>query len=138
MVFFSRRFDYKFHQNQIVKLHCIKIKFQLIYVQRYVATKRSQKKSKSLQWDTSKEKIARKRYVRKNKLSRINFQCQESGLFIPETYPSLGAIPDDVISCNYYGEEILEIKSPQTSRAKLISQYLVQPESCLTQTIVIK
>ena len=59
-----------------------------------------------------KRRLHEKDMLEKNKLSRINFQCQESGLFIPETYPSLGAIPDDVISCNYYGEEILEIKSP--------------------------
>ena len=40
------------------------------------------KKSKSLERGTSKEKIARKRYDKKHKSSHINFQCQESGLFV--------------------------------------------------------
>ena len=78
------------------------------------------------------EKVARKRYVRKNKSPYINFQCQESGLFISQAYPYLGASPDGVISCNCCGEEILEIKCPWTSRERLISEYITQPESCLT------
>ena len=77
----------------------------------------------------SKEKIARKRYVTKNKSSRINFQCQESGLFISQAYPYLRASPDGVISCNCCGEGILEIKCPWTSRERLISEYMTQPES---------
>ena len=58
------------------------------------------KKNKSLEWDTSKEKVAQKRYIRKNKSSHIYFQCHESGLFISQAYPYLGASPDGVISCN--------------------------------------
>ena len=81
----------------------------------------------------SKEKIARKRYVTKNKSSRINFQCQESGLFISQAYPYLRASPDGVISCNCCGEGILEIKCPWTSRQRLISEYsITKPEPCLT------
>ena len=90
------------------------------------------KKSKSLEWGTSKEKIARKRYVRKNKSSHINFQCQECGLFISQAYPYLGTSPDGFISCNCCGEGILEIKCPWTSRGKLISEYVTQSESCIT------
>ena len=86
------------------------------------------KKSKSLEWDTSKEKIVRKRYVRKNKSSHI--QCQEPGLFISQAY--LGASLDGVISCNCCGEGILERKCPWTGRERLISEYITQPESCLT------
>ena len=83
---------------------------------------RSQKKSKSLESGTSKKKIARKKYVRKSKLSQMNFQCQESGLFISQEYPYFEASPDCVISCNCYGEGILEIKCPWASRERLISE----------------
>ena len=37
------------HEVLLLKLHCIKIKLQSIYVQRYVVTQRIQKKSKSLE-----------------------------------------------------------------------------------------
>ena len=90
------------------------------------------KKIKSLEWGTSKEKIARKRYVRKNKSSHINFQCQDPELFVSQAYPYLGARPDGVISCNCCGEGMLEIKCPWSSRERLISEYITQPESCLT------
>ena len=79
-------------------------------------------KSKSLEWGTSKEEIARKIYVRKNKLPHINFHCQESALFISQFYPYLGTSPDGVISCNCCDQEILEIKCPWTSRERLISE----------------
>ena len=87
-------------------------------------------KSKSLEWGTSKEKIARKRHVKKNKLSHINFQCQESGLFISQACPYLGASLDGAISCNCCGEGILEIKCSWNSRERLISEYITQPGSC--------
>ena len=45
------------------------------------------KKSKSLEWATSKKKIALKIYIRKNKLPHVNFHCQESGLYMSEVYP---------------------------------------------------
>ena len=70
------------------------------------------KKSKFLEWGTSKEKIARKRYLRKYKSSHVNFQWQESGLFISQAYTYLGATPDGVISCNCCGEGVLERKCP--------------------------
>ena len=72
--------------------------------------------SKSFEWGTSKENNARKRYVGKNKLSHINFQCQDSGLFISQAFPYLGATPDSVISCNCCGEGNLETKFPWTNR----------------------
>ena len=53
--------------------------------------KKKSEKSKSLEWGPSKEKIERKRYVRKIKSTHINFQCQESGLFISQVYRHLGA-----------------------------------------------
>ena len=56
-----------------------------------------------------------KRYVRKNKSSHINFQCQKSGLFMSQAYPYLGASPDVVISCKCCGEEMFEIKCPWNS-----------------------
>ena len=90
------------------------------------------KKGKFWEWGTSKENIARKRYITKNKLSHIHFQCQESGLFIFPVYPYLGASPDGFISCNCCDEGILEIKCPWTSQERLISEYITQPESCLT------
>ena len=90
------------------------------------------KKSKSLEWGTSKEKTARKRYVKKNKSSHIKFQCHEPGLFISQACPYLGASSDGVISCNCCGEEILDIKCPWTSRERLLSEYITQPGSCLT------
>ena len=64
--------------------------------------------------------------LRKNKSSNINFQFQEPGLFISQTYPNLGASPDGVISCNCCGERILEIKCPWTSRERLISEYITK------------
>ena len=78
------------------------------------------------------EKITRKSYVRKNKLSHINFLCQESGLFISQAYLYLGASPDGVISCNCCGKGILEIKCPWISQERLIGECITQPESCLT------
>ena len=72
--------------------------------------------SKSFKWGTSKENNARKRYVGKNKLSHINFQCQDSGLFLPQAFQYLGASPDSVISCNCCGEGNLEIKFLWTNR----------------------
>ena len=110
------------HKNKASINLCVKI----------CGYQKKSKKSKSLEWGTSKEKIARKRYVRKNKSSHINFQCQESGLFISQAYPYSGASTDGVISCNCCGEGILEIKCHWTSRERLISEYIKQPESCLT------
>ena len=75
------------------------------------------KKCKSLEWGKSKEKIARKRYVRKNKSSWINFQCQEPGLFVSQAYPYLGTSLDGVISSNCCGEGILEINAPGLVKA---------------------
>ena len=76
--------------------------------------------------------IARRRYVTKNKLSHIHFQCQESGLFIFLVYLYLGASPDGFISCNCCDEGILKIKCSWTSQERLISENITQPESCLT------
>ena len=87
------------------------------------------KKEKIFRMGTSKEKIARKRYVGKIKSSYINFQCQESGLFGSQAYPYLRASPDGVITCNCCGEGILEIKCPWTSRERIISEYITQPAS---------
>ena len=70
--------------------------------------------------------------IRKNKSSHRNFRCQEYGIFISQTYPYLGASSDGVISCKCFGKEILEISCPWTSREKLISEYVTQPETCLT------
>ena len=66
------------------------------------------------------------------KINHINFQWQESGLFISQTYPYIGTSPDGVISGNCCGKGILEIKCPWTSREKLISESVTQPVSCLT------
>ena len=52
-------------------------------------------------------------------------------IYIP-AYPYLEANPDGVISCNCCGEWILEIKCSWTSQEKLISEYVTQPERCLT------
>lgn len=51
---------------------------------------------------------------------------------ISQAYPNLGVSHDGDISCNCCGEWILKIKCPWTSREKLISEYLTQPEPCLT------
>ena len=75
-------------------------------------------------WGTLKEKIAQKTYVRKNRSPHVNLQCQESGLFISRPCLLLGAGPDGVFSCNCYGEGILEIECPWTSRENLISEYI--------------
>ena len=58
--------------------------------------------------------------------------CQEPGLFLSQAYTYLGDSPDGVIRCNCCGEGILEIKCPWTSREKLNSGYITQPEPCLT------
>ena len=68
----------------------------------------------------------------KNKSSHITFQWQESRLFISQAYPYLGASPDGVITCNCCGEGILEIRLSLTKGDKLISEYITQPEFCLT------
>ena len=70
--------------------------------------------------------------VTKNKPSHVNFHSQESGSFISQTYPYLGASPDGVIGCNCRGEGILEIKYPWTNPERLLSEYITQPEPCLT------
>ena len=49
-----------------------------------------------------------------------------------QVYPYLGASPDGAVSCNCCDEELLEIKYPWTSLEKLTSEYIAQPESCLT------
>ena len=94
------------HENKASTNLCTKIS-------RY---QRKSKRSKSLKRGTSKESISRKRYVSKNKLSHINFECQQSGLFTSQAYPYLGAITDNVISCNCSGEETLDIKCPGLSK----------------------
>ena len=68
--------------------------------------------------------------IRKNRSSHRNIRCQESDT--SQTYPYLGASSDGVISCKCFGKEILEISWPWTSREKLISEYVTQPETCLT------
>ena len=79
MIFFLESVIYLSVAHEfLTKLHCKtpllqNSKLQSVYVQRYGVTKKSQNISKSLDWVTSKEKIARKRYVRKNKFSHINF-----------------------------------------------------------------
>ena len=86
--------------------------------------------TKSLKQGTSKEKIGRKRYVTKSKLLKINFQCQEFGLFICQAYPYLGHSPDGVISCNCCGKGFLETKCPWNSREKLVSECVTQTKFC--------
>ena len=61
-----------------------------------------------MEWGTSKEKIVQKRYVGKKKLTHINFQSQESELFISKIYPYLGASPYGVIKHNFCSKGILE------------------------------
>ena len=85
---------------------------------------------------TSKGKIVRKRYLSKNKSTQVNFQYQESELFIFQTYPYLGASPDSVISCHCYGEEILNIKCLWTSRERLISEYRTQAGPCIAELMM--
>ena len=73
-------------------------------------------------------------YVRKNKLSHLNFQYQELGLLISKAYPNLGVSHDGDTSCDCC-EGILKIKCPWTSREKLMGEYETQPESCSITTI---
>ena len=87
--------------------------------------------SKSLNWGRSKEPVARKRYVNKNKIKHVDFHCEESGLSISLSHPYLGASPDGLVTCKCCGSGILEIKCPWVARDKLINEYVLQPESCL-------
>ena len=70
---------------------------------------------KSLEWGKSKEKIARKRYLRIDKFSHLNFKFQKSGLFMSHAYRYLES------SWNCCDEGILHVKCPWTSRENLIS-----------------
>jgi len=45
-----------------------------------------------------------------------NFQVDECGLFVSPMYPTLGASPDGIISCDCCGIGTLEIKCPYCSR----------------------
>ena len=46
----------------------------------------------------------------------VNFQISECGLFVNPSYPTLGASPDGIISCDCCGIGTLEIKCPYCSR----------------------
>ena len=45
-----------------------------------------------------------------------NFEITDSGFFINPQYPTLGASPDGIISCDCHGIRTLEIKCPYCSR----------------------
>ena len=77
--------------------------------------------SAAIEWGKQKEATARKDYVAKISVNHKDIKCEESGLFLNETYPQFGASPDELISCECCGDGCLEIKCP----------YLCKDSSCI-------
>ena len=88
--------------------------------------------SAALSWGKTNEATARKRYMQKTRSVHKHFSCTESGLYISETFPVLGASPAWIVNCACHdGFGLLECKCPWSGRDKLINEYVLTPSSCL-------
>jgi len=67
-------------------------------------------------WGCEHEDDARLKYSMCVSPEHSNFEISDCGLFINPHYPTLGASPDGIISCDCHGIGTLEIKCPYCSR----------------------
>ena len=88
-------------------------------------------KSKSVQWGTQTEPVARNTFNKTMKKKHKNFNCTESGLVISVNYPYIPASPDGVCKCDCCPITLFECKCPWTHRGKPVSEYIQEKGSCL-------
>ena len=86
-------------------------------------------KSKSVQWGTQTEPVARKTFNKTMKKTHKNFSCTESGLG-----PHIAASPDGDCKCDCCSDTLFECKCPWTHRGKSVSEYAQEKGSCLVMS----
>ena len=73
----------------------------------------------ALSWGKTNEATARRRHRQKTRSMHKHFSCTESGLYIYETFPVLGASPDGITNCGCHdGFGSFECKCPWSARYK--------------------
>ena len=63
-----------------------------------------------------------------------NFCIEETGLFIQDNFPVFGASPDGIVTCDFCGSGVLEIKCPYCLRSSSLAGY-TGTKSCLEETV---
>ena len=88
----------------------------------------------AIRWGIDHEEVARKAYLELANENHANLQCSASGLHVNPKFPHLGASPlespDGLISCDCYGDGLIEIKCPYKHRDKHPHE-VQDPQFCL-------
>ena len=80
-------------------------------------------KNRYTQFGTNTELFAREYYKNTQKLHRKNLIVKECSFLIKQTYPHLGVSSEDIVSCTYHNDRVIEIKCPHNHQNE-VKQWL--------------
>ena len=80
----------------------------------------------AVKYGVENQPIARDWYANQMRLIHQDFTCRESGFYIYQSKPFLGASPDGIVSCSCCGRGILEIKWSFKNKEKPSTQIYTQ------------
>ena len=93
----------------------------------------------AVKYGVENEPIARDWYANQMRLVHQDFNCRESGFYIYQPKPFLGASPDGIVSCSCCGRGILEIKWSFKNKEKAIQNAADEdPTFCLDSALSLK
>ena len=78
--------------------------------------------TEAIKWGLNHEKGASQCLIRKlEEDEHENVRVENSGIFVSEDYPFIGATPDSIISCDCCGKQLVEVKCPFTKKDELLN-----------------
>ena len=78
--------------------------------------------TEATKWGLNHEKDAIQCLIRKlEEDEHENVRVENSGIFVSEDYPFIGATPDSIISCDCCGKQLVEVKCPFTKKDELLN-----------------
>lgn len=85
--------------------------------------------SKATSHGKMREGEVHKRYAKEMVKTHHSLKVTQSGLWLLEEYPLIGASPDGVVTCSCCPDRLLEIKCPYKHRFSTVAQYAQQGTS---------